>query len=387
MRFASRIHNLREEGAYRVLAQARALEADGREIIHLEIGEPDQRTPSIIAAAGSQAILDGHTRYTAPTGIPSLREAIAEDFNRRRGASIGAEQVVLSPGTKPMMLLPALALLEPGDEVIYPDPGFPSYSAIPEIAGAVPMPIPLQESRDFSFDPHTLEKLISEQTKLIILNSPSNPTGGVIPESDLETIAKLASRHGIWLLSDEIYSQIVYENESSPSLISHPEIHDQLIIADGFSKTYAMTGWRLGYGIMPIPLAQKMNLLLTHSIGSTAHFTQIAGLEALRSFRSQIPQLVEEYRKRRDVLIAGLNAIPGVTCKEPAGAFYAFANITKLGKSSREIADLILHEAGVAVLPGSDFGANGEGYLRISYANSLENIERGLDRISQVLEM
>ena len=381
MPFATRTHHLEPEGAYQVLGRANQLEAAGKEIIHLEIGQPDYATFKNVSEAGIAAIRAGKTRYTPPAGMPSLREALAEDAGRRRGIEVHPDEVVVSPGGKPNLFFPTLALVEPGDEVIYPNPGFPTYEAMIKVAGGVPVAVPLLEQNQFSFDLDSFDKLINEKTRLIILNSPSNPTGGVIPPADLEHIAAQAEQYGCWVMSDEIYARIVYDGLEAPSIATLPGMRERTIIVDGFSKTYSMTGWRLGFGIMPKELAARVDLLLTHSIGSTAHFTQFAGLEAVTGPQDMVEVMVSEYQRRRNVIVDGLNAIPGFTCQKPQGAFYVFPNITGTGMGSTELANLILEKAGVALLPGNSFGQYGEGYLRLSYANSIENIEKGLDKI------
>jgi len=386
MSFATRTRHLEPEGAYQVLARANQLEATGKEIIHLEIGQPDYPTFENVSQAGIDAIRAGKTRYTPPAGIPSLREALAADAGRRRGIEILPDEVVVSPGGKPNLFFPTLALVEPGDEVIYPNPGFPTYEAMIQVAGGVPVAVPLLEENRFSFDLDAFDKLINEKTKLIILNSPSNPTGGVIPPADLEHIASQAERYGCWVMSDEIYARIVYDGLEAPSIAALPGMKERTIIVDGFSKTYSMTGWRLGFGIMPVELAKRVDLLLTHSIGSTAHFTQFAGLEAVTGPQEMVEVMVSEYQRRRNVIVDGLNTIPGFTCQKPLGAFYVFPNITRTGLGSTELANLILEKAGVALLPGNSFGKYGEGYLRLSYANSIENIEKGLERIRAAVE-
>ncbi len=386
MTYASRTNHLEPEGAYQVLARANQLEAAGKEIIHLEIGQPDYPTFENVAQAGINAIRAGHTRYTPPVGMPSLREAIAEDSGRRRGIRVEADEVVVSPGGKPNLFFPTMALVEAGDEVIYPDPGFPTYEAMIGVAGGTPMAVPLLEENGFSFDLDSFDRLINERTKLIILNSPGNPTGGVIPRADLEHIARQAQKFNAWVMSDEIYARLVYEDAEFNSIASVPGMQERTIIVDSFSKTYSMTGWRLGYGIMPRELAAKVDLLLTHSVGSTAHFTQFAGLEAIRGPQDQVNVMVADYQHRRDVFVDGLNAIPGFLCQKPQGAFYAFPNIKGTGMKSDDLANLILEKAGVALLPGSSFGKHGEGYLRLSYANSIENIRKGLERIGTVLK-
>ena len=385
MSFANRTQHLKPEGAYEVLARANQLEASGKEIIHLEIGQPDYATFENVSQAGIEAIRAGKTRYTPPAGMPSLREALAEDAGRRRGILIHPDEVVISPGGKPNLFFPALALIKPGDEVIYPNPGFPTYEAMIQMAEGTPVAVPLLEENQFSFDLDAFDKLINEKTKLIILNSPSNPTGGVIPPADLEHIASQAERYGCWVMSDELYTRIVYDGLEAPSIASLPGMKERTIIVDGFSKTYSMTGWRLGFGIMSRELAKRVDLLLTHSVGSTAHFTQFAGLEAITGPQDMVNLMVTEYQRRRDAVVDGLNALPGFVCQKPQGAFYVFPNITGTGMSSSELANLILEKAGVALLPGNSFGEYGEGYLRISYANSLENIQKGVEQIKSIL--
>lgn len=384
MDFAERVIKLMPEGAYFMLAKAQALEAAGRQVIHLEIGQPDVPTFENIAQAGINAIREGYTRYTPSAGMPRLRKAIAEDASRRRGIPIDAEQVVVGPGAKPALFFPTLALVRPGDEVIYPDPGFPTYAAMIEVAGGTPVPVPLREDQDFSFDLDEFDRLVSDRTRMVVLNSPSNPTGGVMPLSALEHIAEVARKRDFWVLSDEIYARLVYD-QAAPSIASLPGMAERTIICDGFSKTYAMTGWRLGYGIMPRALAERVELLLTHSVGCTASFTQIAGIEALEGPQEQVEAVVAEYKRRRDALVSGLNEIPGVRCRRPQGAFYVFPNVSAFGYSSDWLAEYLLEEAGVAVLPGTSFGKNGEGYLRLCFANSLENILQALECMKAAL--
>jgi aspartate aminotransferase len=385
VRFASRATHLKAEGAYQVLAQAQALEASGREIIHLEIGQPDFETFDNIRLAGMRAIAEGYTRYTPPSGIAALREAIAADAGQRRRIYIHPSQVVVSPGAKPNLFFPVQALVEVGDEVIYPDPGFPTYEDMIHAAGGKPVPVPLIERNNFSFDLDEFRRRLSSHTRLVILNSPGNPTGEVMPNSDLEEIARAAQERNFWVLSDEIYTRLVYDGLIAPSIASLPGMLERTIIVDGFSKTYAMTGWRLGYGIMPEGLAQVVDLLLTHSVGCTAQFTQIAGIEALTGPQDKAEAMVHEFQARRDAIVAGLNTIPGITCRNPQGAFYVFPNIKSLGLPSVELAGILLEKAGVAVLPGSDFGQHGEGYLRLAYANSLDNIYKAIERIGEVV--
>jgi aspartate aminotransferase len=385
MGYATRTQHLAPEGAYQVLAKAGQLEAAGKEIIHFEIGQPDYDTFSNVSLAGIKAITEGKTRYTHPTGIVPLREIIAEDTGRRRGIKIHADEVIVSPGGKPNLFFPTLALIEPGDEVIYPNPGFPTYEAMIGVAGGVPVPVPLLERNSFSFNLEAFDKLINKRTKLVILNSPSNPTGGVIPRADLEHIAGQVQKFDCWVMSDEIYARLAYDGLEVFSIASLPGMQERTIIVDGFSKTYAMTGWRLGYGIMPKGLAERVGLLLTHSLGSTAHFTQFAGVEALSGPQDMVESMVAEYQRRRDVIVSGLNSVSGITCQVPQGAFYVFPNITGTGMKSNDLANLILDKAGVALLPGSSFGKYGEGYLRLSYATSIETIQTGLERIRAAL--
>ncbi len=384
MEFAGRIAHLKSEGAYAVLARAQALEAQGREIIHLEIGQPDFETFPHVALAGIKAMATGQTRYNPPSGLPPLREALAEDAGRRRAMHFRAQQVVVAPGTKPLLLLPMMAVVEPGDEVIYPDPGFPSYEAAIGLAGGVPVPVPLVEEQGYDLDLDALEASLGPRTRMILLNSPGNPTGGIHPRETLACVAQLARDRDLWVLSDEIYARLVYDGDA-PSIVQMPGMAERTIIADGFSKTYAMTGWRLGFAVVPEPLADKMNLLLTHVVGCTATFTQVAGLEAVRGPQDAVDAVVAEFRRRRDLIVAGLNAIPGVRCPMPRGAFYAFPNVKSFGCSSSELADHLLDKAGVAVLPGSAFGRNGEGYLRLTYANSTEQITRALEKMAAAL--
>jgi aspartate/methionine/tyrosine aminotransferase len=385
MRLTSRTRHLVPEGAYQVLARAQELEALGREIIHLEIGQPDYDTYENIKAAGMHAIANGQTRYTPPAGMKHLREAIALQAGRQRGLEFDPRQVVVGPGAKPNLFFPTLALVEPGDEVIYPNPGFPTYEAMIRLAGGEPVPVPLTELSHFSFDLEVFHRLVNDRTRLVILNSPGNPTGGVIPLADLEEITQAAQEFGFWVMSDEIYSRLVYDGLSVPSIATLPGMMERTIIVDGFSKTYSMTGWRLGYGIMPQELAQVVELLLTHSVGSTAQFTQVAGVEALEGPQDQVARVVQEYQRRRDVLVEGLNAIQGIVCQKPQGAFYVFPNFKAFGLSSSAMADLLLEKAGVAVLPGSSFGEYGEGYLRLTYSNSIKNLQKAVQQIREAL--
>jgi aspartate/methionine/tyrosine aminotransferase len=385
MSFVQRIAHLQPEGAYVVLARAQELEAQGRDIIHLEIGQPDFATYANISVAGIRAIATGKTGYNPSAGITPLREALAEDAGRRRGVTFGTGNVVVGPGAKPFLFMPLLALLESGDEVIYPDPGFPTYEAAIAVAGGVPAPIPLDAQRGFDLDLDAFDSKLSSRTKLVILNSPGNPTGGIYSMETLKHVAAAAQKQDFWILSDEVYSRLVY-GEQAPSITVLPGMMERTILVDGFSKTYAMTGWRLGYGIMPEPLAQKVSLLLNHSVGCTATFVQHAGLEAVMGPQEQVEHVRAEFQQRRDVIVDGLNAIPGIHCHMPRGAFYVFPNVEAYGRPARKLASYLLDQAGVALLPGTDFGQNGEGHLRLSYASSIENIREALDRMRDALE-
>lgn len=376
---------MRPEGAYEVMARSQELESQGRDIIHLEAGEPDFNGPLNASMAGIRAISSGLTRYLPPAGLRQLREVIAGVAGKRRGISISPKQVLICPGAKPAMLFPTLTVVEPGDEVVYPDPGFPTYEAMLRLAGGIPKPVPLLESNSFSFDLDAFDRLLNERTRLIILNSPSNPTGGVMPLKDMQHVAEAAQRYDCWVLTDEIYNQIAFDGIRVTSIASLPGMAERTIISDGFSKTYAMHGWRLGYGIMPEPLAERVNLYFTHAFGCTAHATQIAAIEALTGPQDHVAMMVQQYQRRRDIIVDGLNKLPGVHCLKPQGAFYAFPNIQKTGKTSNEIANLML-DYGVALLPGNAFGKYGEGYLRLSYANSIPNIQRALERMDKALK-
>ena len=381
---AERIGRLGTESAFDVLGKARALERQGRDIIHLEIGEPDFATPPHIVAAAKKALDDGYTHYGPTPGLPELREAIARHVSETRGIPVQPDQVVVTPGAKPIMFFTILALVNPGDEVILPDPGFPIYASVVRFAGGVPVPIPLMEQRDFGFDLDEFERRAGPQTKLIILNSPQNPTGGVLSPTDLRRIAAVAQRHRIPILSDEVYRRFSY-SESPHSIASLPGMADLTILLDGFSKAYAMTGWRLGYGVMPVPLAEAVSRLMVNSNSCTASFTQVAGVAALEGDQRDSLAMVEAFRRRRDLVVAGLNAIPGVSCRTPAGAFYAFPNVTAFGRPAQVIADHLLQDVGVAVLAGTGFGQYGEGYLRLSYAASETRLSQALDRMATSL--
>ncbi|MEM3874610.1 MAG: pyridoxal phosphate-dependent aminotransferase [Candidatus Bathyarchaeia archaeon] len=384
--FAKRMASLGTETAFEVLARAKALERQGKEIIHLEIGEPDFDTPINIKEAAVKALYAGYTHYVPAAGIPELREAIAEHISKTRKIPVDPEEVVVTPGAKPIMFFAILACVERGEEVLYPNPGFPIYESMINFVGAKPVPIPLKEENDFRLDHEYVKAKITKKTKMIILNSPENPTGGVLTREDLKVIADcIANRDDVIVLSDEIYSRIIYE-ENHESIASLPGMKEKTIILDGFSKTYAMTGWRLGYGVMRKDLAEKITQLMINSNSCTCAFVQMAGVEALKGPQDSVEKMVTEFRKRREVIVSGLNNINGITCKKPKGAFYVFPNIKGTGKKSKELSDYLLNEAGVAVLPGTSFGKYGEGYLRISFANSVENIKKALDRISKAVE-
>jgi aspartate/methionine/tyrosine aminotransferase len=384
MKLAERISLLGTEGAFQVLARARALEAQGRSIIHLEIGEPDFPTPRHIVEAAKQALDEGWTHYGPTQGYPELRATIAAYVSRTRGIRVGPERVCVVPGGKPMIFFPLLALVEPGDEVIYPNPGFPIYESMIRFAGATPVAIPLVEDRGFSFDLDVLRDKLSGRTRMIILNSPQNPTGGVIPPEDLAAIAEMVRDRDLMILSDEIYSRIFY-GEAPASISSLPGMLEKTILLDGYSKTYAMTGWRMGYGVMPEWLVEAVNKLTVNSNSCTASFTQRAGIAALDGPQDEVDRMVGEFRRRRAAFCAGLNTLAGFRCRLPEGAFYAYPNIQSTGLSSSELADRLLNEAGVACLAGTAFGEYGEGYLRFSYANSYENLMEAVERIRKFL--
>jgi aspartate aminotransferase len=382
LRLAKRMARLGTETAFEVLARARALEAKGKDIVHLEIGEPDFDTPANVVDAGTQALRSGWTHYGPAAGLPALRETIAEDAGRRRGVKILPEEVVVVPGGKPIIFFAMLALVEEGDEVIYPNPGFPIYESMVHFLDAKAVPIHLREEKDFALDVNELADLITDRTRLIILNSPHNPTGGVLTERDVRDIAAAIGDRDIMVLADEIYSRLVFEG-SHFSLLSLPGWKDRTIVLDGFSKTYAMTGWRLGYGIMRSDLATHVSRLMINSNSCTASFTQVAGIEALRGDQTSVDRMCSEFKRRRDVFVAGINKVKGFSCRMPKGAFYVFPNITATGWPAKKLADALLDEAGVACLAGTAFGAFGEGHLRFSVANSIENIDKALKRIDQ----
>jgi aspartate aminotransferase len=385
LRLAKRMARLGTETAFEVLVKARALEATGRDIVHLEIGEPDFDTPHNIIDAAADALHNGFTHYGPSAGLMELREAIAQYVSETRRVDVTPDEVVVVPGGKPIIFFTILALAEAGDEVIYPNPGFPIYESMINYVGAKAVPIRLREEMDFRLDVDELAGLINDRTKLIIINSPHNPTGGVLEKSDLERIAKAIGDRDIMVLSDEIYSRLIFGGEHH-SIMSLDGMKDRTILLDGFSKTYAMTGWRMGYGVMRADLATHVSRLMTNSASCTASFSQIAGVEALRGPQDSVEEMCAEFKKRRDVMVAGLNKIKGFSCRLPHGAFYVFPNITKTGWPSKKLADALLEEAGVAALSGTAFGAFGEGYLRFSVANSIENIEKALERVGSWAE-
>ncbi len=381
MKLAGRMNDIGVESAFEVLVRARELERKGKHVIHLEIGEPDFPTPAHIIEAAKRALDEGYTHYGPTQGLPELRESVARYVSRTRNIRVSSEHVSIVPGGKPIIFFPMLALIEPGDEVIYPDPGFPIYESMIRFSGGVPVPIPLVEERGFSFDLDTLRERLSPKTKLLVLNSPQNPTGGLIPPEDIRDIANMVRDRDLMVLSDEIYSRIYYGEEAPASIASLPGMLEKTIILDGFSKTYAMTGWRMGYGVMPAWLVEAVNKLMVNSNSCTATFTQRAGLAAIDGPQEPVERMVAEFRRRRDAFCAGLNQIPGFRCALPGGAFYAFANITGTGMKSKELADYLLYDAGISCLSGAAFGEFGEGYIRFSYANSYENLMQAVERI------
>ena len=377
---ARRMSRLGTETAFEVLNKARALERQGKDIVHLEIGEPDFDTPSNVVEAAVDALHKGWTHYGPSAGLPELRQAIAEYVSRTRGVPVASDEVVVVPGGQPIIFFSILSLVDEGDEVIYPNPGFPIYESMIHYVGGRAVPIQLREERDFGLDVNELAALINDRTRLIILNSPQNPTGGVLSKSAIQDIADAIGDRNIMIMSDEIYSRLIFEGEHF-SIMSIPGFKDRTILLDGFSKTYAMTGWRMGYGVMRSDLATQVTRLMTNSNSCTASFTQVAGIEALRGDQSSVDRMRDEFKRRRDVFVAGLNKIKGFSCRMPKGAFYTFPNISDTGWPSKKLADAILQEAGVACLSGTAFGDYGEGYLRFSVANSLENLNKALDRI------
>jgi aspartate aminotransferase len=382
---ANRISRLGTETSFVVLAKARELEAQGKNIIHLEIGEPDFDTAPNIIAAAKKALDDGYTHYGPAPGLMEFRKTIAEVEGKRRNIDFDPLEVVVCPGAKPVMFYAIMASVDPGDEVIYPNPGFPIYESCIELAGGIPVPLVLKEEKEFRFDIEDLRKLVTPKTRMIIINSPQNPTGGILTMDDLKGIADIAVKNDIIVLADEIYGRVVYDGFVNHTIAALPGMRERTIILDGFSKTYAMTGWRLGFGIMPKEFAAVCSKLQTNVPSCATSFVQIAGMEALSGPQDWVDNVVIEFKKRRDLIVDSLNTLPGFKCLKPLGAFYAFPNITATGIDSRTLADKILYEANVACLSGTSFGKYGEGYLRFSYANSMENIEKAMDRIRKIL--
>ncbi len=384
MQYTERVTRLESEGAFVVLARAKQMEAQGKKIIHLQIGEPDFDTPRNITDAAVKALRDGQTHYAASGGVMAAREAVAQYVNKTRGLNITAENAVIMPGAKPVIYCAMIALINEGDEIIVPNPGYPTYRSLTRFFGATPVPVHLHEESGFRFSIDELRKLITPRTKMVILNSPQNPTGGLLTWEDLEAVYELAQKHDLWILSDEIYSRIVYDVEFK-SIAAIPGAMERTVIVDGMSKTYAMTGWRLGYGVVPKKLAEYMFTLAINNFSSTATFAQYGLIEALTGPQTEIDKMVAEFHRRRDVIVDGLNQIEGISCLRPQGAFYVFPNITGTGMKSKEFAEMMLEQGGVACLSGTSFGEYGEGYVRFSYANSVENIREALARIKSTL--
>ncbi len=384
MYLADRTNRLGTETAFEVLARAKALEAQGKSIIHLEIGEPDFDTPRHIIEAAHKALDEGWTHYGPASGDLELKEAIVEEMKSTRSVDIGVENVVVTPGAKPIMFYGILSCIEEGDEVIYPNPGFPIYESMINFIGAKAVPLTLREEKDFSFDVEELKSLINDKTRMIIINSPQNPTGGILSLEDLEQIASLVADRDIIVMTDEVYSRMVYEGQHH-SILSLDGMKEKTILIEGFSKTYAMTGWRLGYGVMPKNVADMVSKFMVNSNSCTASFTQRAGIQALRGPQDDSENMIAKFKERKSVIVDGLNSLPGISCRTPKGAFYVFPNIKETGLTSEEAENKFLNDAGVACLKGTSFGANGEGYVRFSYANSKENIREALDRIERVL--
>jgi aspartate aminotransferase len=381
MRLARRMDSIGTETAFEAAARARALEAEGRSIIHLEIGEPDFDTPANVRAAAKRALDEGVTHYPPFAGVADLRAAIAEDSTSRKGFAVDPSQVFVTVGGKGVMVYAILALVDPGDEVIVPDPGYPIYESITRFIGGTPVPIPIRMENEFRLDIDELASLITPRTKLLVINSPANPTGGVLTPNDIERIAELALRHDLTVLADEIYARILYDGAEHLSIASLPGMAERTVVLDGFSKTYAMTGWRLGYAIVPQALVKAYGTLIINTVSGATAFAQVGAVEALRGPQDDVDAMVEEFRARRDLVVDGLNEIPGVTCLRPQGAFYVFPEISGTGLTGAELADKLLHEAGVCVLAGTAFGGIGTNHIRISYANSRANLAEALRRI------
>ena len=384
MRLASRMSRLGTETAFEALARAKALEAQGRSIVFLGIGEPDFDTPEHVVDAAKAALDGGYTHYVPSAGIAEAREAIAADVSRRFDCEVPATRVVVTPGGKPIMFFTILALTEEGDEVVYPDPGFPIYESMVRFSGATPVPMQLREELGYNPDPDDIERLITPRTKLIIVNSPNNPCGSVVPDATLRRIAELAVAHDCVVLADEIYKDFYYEGAHS-SITQFPGMWERTVVLDGLSKSYAMTGWRVGYGVLPEPLVEPVTRLATNSVSCTAAFSQMAAIAAVQGPQESVVEMVAEFRERRDLLVSGLNALPGVSCPMPLGAFYAFPNVTGTGLTSGEFERGALEQAGVSLLSGTSFGRFGEGYARLSFANSQDNIREALRRLGDWL--
>jgi aspartate aminotransferase len=378
------LQRLGTETAFEVLARARRLEAQGRRVIHLEIGEPDFGTPANIVETAARALRDGHTHYCPAPGLPELREACAEHLSRHRRLPIDPGRVLIAPGAKPFLFFGILATCNPGDEVIYPNPGFPIYESVIRWTGATPVPLPLTEQHDFAFTADQLAERLTPRTKLVILNSPANPTGGIVDAGLNAEIARVLGEHACWVLSDEVYAEMLYDAEHD-TIAAHEGLLDRTVLVDGFSKTFAMTGWRLGYAVLPEPLVEPVTRLLINSVSCTPPAIQLAGVEALVGPRAEIDAMLAEFRRRRDAIVEGLNTLPGVSCVMPRGAFYAFPNITDTGLTAKGLADRLLYDGGVAALAGTAFGEYGEGHLRLSYANSMENLQEAVSVMRDVL--
>jgi aspartate/methionine/tyrosine aminotransferase len=384
MHLSDSLNRLGTETAFSVLARAKQLEAEGRNIIHLGIGAPDFDTPEHIKEACAKALRDGHTAYCQAQGLPELRDACARYLSRTRGIQVDGANVVITPGAKPFLGYAVMATCNPGDEVIYPDPGFPIYESVIRYFGATPVPLPLSEDQGFAFEPGDLARRLSPKTRLVILNSPANPTGGVIEPSKMAEVARVLSESEAWILSDEVYSEMVFDGEHA-SIASYGDLAERTILVDGFSKTFAMTGWRLGYAAVPEALVEPITRLIINTVSCTPPAMQLAGVAALEGPWDEVRSMVAEFERRREIVVEGLNSLPGVHCIQPKGAFYAFPNVSGTGLSDRELAHLALEQAGVAVISGTAFGANGEGFLRVSYANTVENIEAGIEALRALL--
>ena len=385
-KLATALERLGTETAFEVLARAKALEATGKRVIHLEIGEPDFDTAPHIVEAAAKALRDGQTHYCPAPGIPALREAAANHLTAHRGIDVHPDSIVVTPGAKPFLFFGILATCNPGDEVIYPNPGFPIYESAIKWAGATPVPLPLTEETDFAFTAEDLKSRMSSKTKMVILNSPANPTGGYISKQLNAEVAAVLADHDCWILSDEVYSEMLWSGAEHDTIAGHQGLQDRTILLDGFSKTFAMTGWRLGYASLPEPLREPITRLIINSVSCTAPATQLAGVAALTGPRTEIDLMMAEFDRRRVAVVEGLNSLPGVSCRDPKGAFYAFPNVKGTGQDSRVVADRLLQEAGVAVLSGTAFGDYGDGYLRLSYANSMENIQEAIEAMRGLLQ-